>query len=248
MIVLIVVNDYIGTSGIIGAEIIERGGYYHSVSPHTAYQLTPRKNSVTALPPDHWGYDALVVLGGVMDAFDDAGYPQLRGVIKLIQSFYQAQKPVLGVCLGAQLLARAFDKMVYRHVQPEIGFTEISLTREGRRDPLLAGLTSTQHIMQWHNDTFDLPDESVLLMTSALCPHQVFRVGRLAYGFQCHFEVTVDMVRDWLRHGAAYFAAQGVDLPLQIEQQMQMYMHEASCFGKTITRRWLDLVAASRNG
>ena len=245
MLVLIVVNDYIGTSGIIGAEIIDRGGYYDSINPHTGYQLTPHR-SARALPLDHHDYDALVVLGGVMDAFDDTGFPKLRAVMQLMQNFYFAQKPILGVCLGAQLLARAFGKAVYRHVAPEIGFTEMSMTEEGRRDPLLAGLARTQHIMQWHNDTFDLPEEAVLLMTSETCRHQAFRVGRFAYGFQCHFEVTVDMIRDWLRGGATYFASHGIDLPLRIEQQMRAYIHDASSFGRTITQHWLDLIAASR--
>src|SRR5204863_2879167 len=104
----------------------------------------------------------------------------------------------LGVCLGAQLLAKAVGAEVYRHRQKEIGWYGIELTPEALDDPLFAGLPSTQTVFQWHGDTFDLPEGAVLLAKGATCRHQAFRLGRAAYGVQFHPEMTLEMVGDWL--------------------------------------------------
>ena len=174
--ILMVLNDYLGTPGLLGQVITQRGGYYQSYQPHRPYALTP--GTGPTLPMDHRPYHGLVVLGGAMDAWNDADYPAFQRILQLIRAFHDAGKPVLGICLGAQLLARAFGAPVYRHHHPEIGFHSLQRLDTARGDPLLHGLPAELSIMQWHYDTFDLPTEATLLMSGQDCRHQVFRVGR----------------------------------------------------------------------
>src|SRR5450755_3663021 len=113
--ILCIQNDAIGPAGLIGEQIFRRNGNLDVVMPHDG----------DAMPGDHAAYDGVLVLGGAMDAFDDENYPQFWPMIRLLRGFHAAGKPILGVCLGAQLVARVFDKPVYRHHELELGFTEV---------------------------------------------------------------------------------------------------------------------------
>jgi len=143
------------------------------------------------------GYSALVVMGGPMGVYEEDRFPFIRDEIALIELAMKKDLPTFGVCLGSQLIARAAGARVYKGKAKEIGWYDVSLTPEGKADPLLLGLPSTFEVFQWHGDTFDVPAGGVLLASSALFPHQAIRVGS-AYGFQFHLEVTSEMVRDWL--------------------------------------------------
>jgi GMP synthase-like glutamine amidotransferase len=244
MHIFVIVNDFSGTTGIVGDRIIERGGYYEVCHPHVATAYPTQTNT---LPGTGAGYDGLIVMGGAMDAFDDAGYPQFQNVLQLIRDFHEAGKPVLGICLGVQLITRAFAGAVYRHSGLEIGFTELTVTAAGCEDPLLRDLAARQWIFQWHQDTFDLPGQALLLMSGDNCRHQAIRIGDGTYGFQCHFEVTLDMVREWLRNGAAKLTAEHPQVLADSERQLQTHLAAAQRFGNTVTRRWLDLVEARKN-
>ena len=235
MQILIIVNDPIGPPCLIGHEIILRGGYYEVCLPHAevAHHL-----ATNLLPVSHHAYDGLVILGGAMDAFDHEGYPAFLPIQQLIRDFHEAGKPVLGVCLGAQLIAQAFDAQVYRHSVSEIGFTPLYLTDAAQQDTLLKGLNATQTIMQWHQDTFDLPEPATLLMSGSECHHQAFCIGPSTYAFQCHFEVTLDLLHVWLRSATTPPPA----LLQTIETQIREHLAAAMVFGQTITRRWLKLV------
>ena len=151
------------------------------------------------LPADHGPYDGVIVLGGTMDAFDDEKNPHFQPLIQLLRGFHPADKPILGICLGAQLVARVFDKPVYRHVELELGFTEVEITDAGARSPLLAGAARRQRVMEWHQDTFDLPEGAELLVTGERCRNQAFRIGHHVYAFQFHFEATRPMLRSWVK-------------------------------------------------
>lgn len=235
MSILMILNDYRGTSGLLGQVIINRGGYYTSYQPHGDQALTLGAGQ---LPTKHQDFQGLVVLGGAMDAWDDAGFPALASISKLIRGFHDAHKPVLGICLGAQLLARTLGARVYRHHQPEIGFSKLSMTPAAGHDALLHDLPSTVQLMQWHYDTFDLPKDATLLMTGEVCRHQGFRVGR-SYGFQCHFEVTLDIIREWVRSSAVQ--ERHPHLAASLEGQCRQHLVNAQHFGTNVMERWLKL-------
>jgi GMP synthase (glutamine-hydrolysing) len=145
--------------------------------------------------------DGLVVMGGPMGVQDTAEHPHLAREIELIAAMVRTGRPVLGVCLGAQLMAHSLGAKVYRGEQAEIGFGSVSLTPAGRNDPVLGSFgAEILPVVHWHQDTFDLPDDALWLARSALYPHQAFRVGECAYAFQFHVEVNRELAEAWRAH------------------------------------------------
>ena len=139
------------------------------------------------LPPPR-SVDALVVMGGPMGALDDFAHAHLPAERGLIAECARRGTPVLGVCLGAQLLAASLGGRVYRGPSPEVGIGAVRLTEGGRRDAILGGAGSRLSVLHWHQDTFELPDGATLLASSTRYPHQAFRWGS-AYGLQFHIEI-----------------------------------------------------------
>ena len=146
--------------------------------------------------PDAAGY---VCLGGPMSANDDAAY--LREEMRLIRAAVHAGRPVLGICLGSQLIARALGARVYRNAEREIGWFPVSWTPAGTRDALFQGLAPSETVFHWHGETFDLPDGAEWLARSERCRHQAFRRGSRVYGLQFHLEATPAMIREWCAAG-----------------------------------------------
>ena len=147
--------------------------------------------------------DALIIMGGPMGVYEEGRHPFINKEIAAIARFIDAGKPVLGVCLGAQLIAAALGARVYPNKRKEIGWNPIHLTPEGMKDPLFAGFKKRETVFQWHGDTFDLPAGAVRLAGSPLCRNQAFRWGDRVYGLQFHIEVSHAMIRDWLAQPGA---------------------------------------------
>jgi GMP synthase-like glutamine amidotransferase len=145
--------------------------------------------------PDIRNAGALIFMGGPMSANDDL--PFIRQELDLIADAVSQDKPILGVCLGAQLIAKALGARVYANAVREIGWYRVHWTSAAARDPLHRGLTAPETVFHWHGETFDLPAGAELLATSDACPHQAYRVGQNIYGLQFHLEVTPEMVADW---------------------------------------------------
>lgn len=150
--------------------------------------------------PDIHSADGLVLMGGPMSANDNL--PYLRREMELIGEAASAGLPILGVCLGSQLIAKALGARVYKNPVKEIGWYKVHWTEAAARDPLHQGLSSSETVFQWHGETFDLPPGAELLATSRACRHQAYRVGSNIYGLQYHLEVTPHIVADWLRQDA----------------------------------------------
>ncbi len=140
----------------------------------------------------------LVVLGGPMNVDQTDRYPFLQREVEWIQSALSAAVPVLGVCLGSQLLAKALDAAVYPNGSKEIGWYEIETAAAARDDRLFATIPHKPMVFQWHGDTFDLPAGATGLASSPACANQAFRYGESAYGLQFHLEVTAEMIDRWL--------------------------------------------------
>ena len=238
MRILVIQNDPITPTGIVGERIAARGIAVDTVLPHDG----------GALPAASDGYAAAIILGGPMAADDDARYPAFLPMLELLQRFHAADKPLLGICLGAQVLARQFGGEVRRFEGGvEFGYVPITLTEDGAADGLLSGNGRDQRIMQWHEDTFDLPPGAVHLMEGARCPAQAFRIGRATYGFQCHFEAHPEIVEGWLgTHGGNlprhYGAGAGGEVA-RVLQEAAAHAADHRRFAETVSDRWLDLVA-----
>lgn len=144
------------------------------------------------------GYSALIVLGGPMNVDQIAEYPNLATEVTLLQEALDRKLSVLGICLGAQLLARALGANVGSDCVPEIGWHEVQLSNEGKDDPVLSAFNARQQVFQWHEDAMELPDGAIHLASSDVCEVQAFRFGQHAYGFQFHLEVDHSLIDRWL--------------------------------------------------
>jgi GMP synthase (glutamine-hydrolysing) len=143
-------------------------------------------------------YQGLIVLGGPMNVMDQHRHPHLTTELRTIEAALRQGKPVLGICLGAQLLAHVLGAPVRRHDLHEIGWYELQTTSEGRADTVLGHLGERSPVFQWHACTFDLPQGAVQLARTESCEQQAFRFGSNAYGFQFHLEADTAMIERWL--------------------------------------------------
>ena len=152
-------------------------------------------NDGQAVPASMKGAGGLVVLGGTMSVYQTERYPWLRDEMRLIEDAVKSNLPVLGVCLGAQILAAALGAKVDRNPNgKEIGWHPIRLSDAAKDDRLMRDLPATMTPFHWHGDIFDLPPGAVSLASSDKTPCQAFRHGDKTYGFQFHFEVTQESV------------------------------------------------------
>jgi GMP synthase-like glutamine amidotransferase len=139
----------------------------------------------------------VVVMGGAMGVNDTAVFPWLETERQWIAQAVRVGIPVLGVCLGAQQLAAALGASVTTGPEPEVGVGVVALTADGRDDPVLGPEGESVAVIQWHGDTFEIPDGAVQLATGDRYPNQAFRYGRVAYGLQFHIEVDDAMTEAW---------------------------------------------------
>lgn len=193
------------------------------------------------LPRDAKGYDGLIVLGGPMGVYEEDTYPFISKEIKLIQSALKDRLPILGICLGSQLLAKAAGASVYKGTAKEIGWFNISLTEEGKKDRLLMGLPGELTVFQWHGDTFDVPSSGVNLVSSELFPNQLIKVGPCAYGVQFHLEVTERMVDEWTEVNEDELKPLGIDGDVIIEET-ETRIYDLHKYGRTFISRFLRML------
>ncbi len=153
------------------------------------------------VPKDMKGAGGLILMGGPQGVHEAEEHPYLKAEMRLIESALKDDRPVLGVCLGSQLLAAALGAKVYKGTRREIGWYPVTLTSDAKDDRLLKGVPEQFTAFHWHGDIFDLPEDSVTLASSEISPIQAFRYRDKAYGFLCHLEVTeasiLAMVREF---------------------------------------------------
>ena len=194
-------------------------------------------------------FDGIVVMGGPMGAYDENDHPWLTDEKTLIHDAVLAGVPFFGACLGVQLLASALGAHVYPGPVPEVGVHDVRLTAEGRADPLFAHLPDTLPALQWHSDTFDLPDGAVRLLTSPAYENQAFRWGDVAYGVQFHLEVDEKLGTEWKSVPAYEHAA---DLALgpggldRVMTDFRTHAEEMQDNARILISGWLDLVEKRR--
>jgi GMP synthase (glutamine-hydrolysing) len=190
-------------------------------------------------------FDAVLAMGGPMSVNDDEDLPWLTDEKRLIADAVRSGVPFWGVCLGAQLLAASLDAKVYPGAMPEVGLTSVTLTPEAASDPVFSELPRELLTLQWHGDTFDLPDGSVLLAGSELYPNQAFRWGSNAYGVQFHLEVSVDMATDWAgvpSYEEYLTRVQGPGAFPRLVTELEGAGEGLRSHGREMFTRWLDAI------
>ena len=194
------------------------------------------------LPATAADHDGLVILGGEQNALADDACPWFPGLVRLVRDFGAADKAVLGICLGAQLVARAYgaDNILDRPV--EFGWHVVRPTGAGRRDPVIAALGDESPIFHWHSDTFSLPPDAEHLATSTMTANQAFRLGRATYGIQFHFEADRPLVESWNRDFPESIRDNAPDWTERHPVDAARFGPQADATGLDIARRWVGLV------
>lgn len=229
MNILVIQSSPLDPVGIFGEHLIRQGATL-------SVWLTEEQS---AAPTGN--YEGLIVLGGPMNAHEDETFPHLRQTVELIQQFHHENKPIIGICLGAQLIARAFGAQVFPHRVPELGFSPVRAIDSTFYADWLQDLPQELALMQWHFDTFDLPTEATLLMTNDVCPYQAYRISNNVYGFQFHFEVTPEIVIRWLCMKNAWIEANYPNLDTHIKKQVKLHSQQSAQFAQRIASSWLAL-------
>ena len=181
--------------------------------------------------------DLLIVLGGPIGVYETDTYPFLHDELALLRERLAAQRPTLGICLGAQLMAAALGARVHPGGTKEIGWSALHLTPEGEASCLrhVAGVP----VLHWHGDTFTLPVDSTHLASSAVYPHQAFAVGAHALGLQCHVEARGADFERWLIGHACELASAGLDVPA-LRAAAQAHAPALEAAAARMLRDWLD--------
>jgi GMP synthase (glutamine-hydrolysing) len=180
--------------------------------------------------------DLLVVLGGPIGVYETEAYPFLTGEIDILRRRLAAQKPILGICLGAQLIATALGARVAPGPAKEIGYAPIELTAEGKQS-VLAPFANVD-VLHWHGDNLDLPPGATRLASTKACPNQAFAIGSRVLGLQFHIETEPRSLERWLIGHACELAQVKISPPLLREQAARTGQATADA-GRRVLDAWL---------
>jgi GMP synthase (glutamine-hydrolysing) len=194
-------------------------------------------------PADPASYDAVLCLGGAMNVDEEAKHPWLPEQKSLLKGLLDAEAPLLGVCLGSQLLAEAAGAVPGRARRPEIGWFDIEVNEEGARDPVFGPLAPRFSGFLWHSYEAPLPPGGVALASTEVCL-QGYRIGERAWGIQFHAEVTGPDAEHWIDdyRSDADAVRIGID-PKVLRQQTRAAIGPWNAIGRGLCGRWLDAVA-----
>lgn len=230
---VLIVQNYDNTNlGQVGTALSEAGAELDLRRPYVG----------EALPPDASAHDAMVILGGGQNALADDECPYFPALLELIRDFERRDHAILGICLGSQLLARAFggDNKVGAHT--EFGWHEVELTDAAKADPVLGALPARFPIFQWHDDSFTLPPRAAHLARNAAVENQAFRIGRAVYGMQFHFEADRPLVTEWSEAFAPMIAERNPDWPGRFEGEAARHAPQADAAGLALARAWVEAI------
>jgi GMP synthase (glutamine-hydrolysing) len=200
------------------------------------------------MPAEDWEQvRGLIILGGAMHACEEECYPFLRWERTIIRAAVEESLPMLGVCLGAQLIAAALGAAVYPGTVQEIGWYPISITPYGQVDSLLGYLPESPTVFQWHGHGFDLPAGALRLATSANYENQAFRLGKNIYGLQFHLEVTDSMIERWLEERSKDLAHSPYISPAKIRADTQTYAAKLKYYAERFLSEFVRRSYSAKN-
>jgi GMP synthase (glutamine-hydrolysing) len=217
--------------GTIEDALRRRGVGFHYIETHRG----------APVPTEMAGKAGLVVMGGPMSVYEQAQYPFLRDELRLIASALAAQRPVLGVCLGSQLLAAALGAEVKKGAKKELGWYPLTLAPDAAQDTLFANLPPEFWAFHWHGDVFSLPSHAVALAASKQTAFQAFRYGQNAYGLLFHLEVTEAQIAQMLVDFADELRAAGGDAAA-IAAQTRQHLAALHGISANVFGRWVEIV------
>ena len=192
------------------------------------------------VPDNVTGYSGLVFMGGPMSVNDDL--PWIPPVLQLIRQAVATGIPLLGHCLGGQLMSKALGGVITRNLVKEIGWGDVQVARNFDTARWFGDITRFTGF-HWHGETFSIPDGAINLLASAYCPHQAFSMGK-HIGFQCHIEMTVEMVHAWCLNGADEIAAAvdspGVQTIAEIERDLELSVARLNAVAEKVYAHWVE--------
>ena len=239
----------------------ERLGTFEEAFKRMGCTIHPLNSSYSkAIWPELSECSGVVSMGGPMSVYERAKYPWIADELELLRQAVGRGLPVLGVCLGAQMLAAALGAKVTKSLQKEIGWYPIMREparpggREGRAvgadgDPLFEGFGQTETVFQWHGDTFEIPRGAVRLASSPLCENQAFRYGENAYGLQFHVEVTEAIIRAWMRtpvNKTELASLKGQIDPMAIRRQSPQHIARLQELAHHVATTFVHLIVQSK--
>lgn len=186
-------------------------------------------------------HHALIILGGPMGVYDYSYYPFLLKEILLIKQALQKEKPILGICLGSQLLAKALGAEVLKGKKKEIGWHFVKLTKFAMKDKLLSGIKPYFMAFHWHGDFFKLPKDAIPLASSKITKYQAFRYGSNAYGFLFHMEVTEKIIECMINTFKTELQEASIS-DFEIITKTKKYLPYLQEIGKLVFQRWISLI------
>ena len=231
MRIAIVENTAITHHGQVGVALHEAGALARQYRPFADGQM-----------PEPDSFDGLVVFGGEQSALSDATHPYLPALGSLMAQQAADGVAVLGICLGAQVLARGLRAVNHLGTAPEFGWCEIGLTEAGKADPVLGSLPAAFPSFEWHSDTFTLPSGAVHLAQTDKALVQAYRFGRAGYGMQFHFEASRAVVADWTRRFPGLVEQNEPGWTAASPQRAAADGISADAHGLAIARGWLAQV------
>lgn len=213
-------------AGLIGNVLGKRG--------YELKNLDATHDDISAFPVNE--ADIVIILGGPIGVYDGERYPFINQELKLIEKSLKIKKPMVGVCLGAQLIASVLGAKVQPMGKKEIGFSSLQLTDEGEKSPL--ALISTTPVLHWHGDEFEIPEGAKRLAETGICPNQAFSYENIL-ALQFHLEADLDYFEHWLVGHAAELSQAGID-PVNLRNEAKKYQGDLRTKAEKIFNLWCD--------
>jgi GMP synthase-like glutamine amidotransferase len=234
---LIIVPENAAPPALIGEALLEQGHSYDAIYPMDRF-ASQSPLSYPGLPSEPGAYAGLVMMGGPMSANDTADHAFLEESMALIRGFGVARRPVLGVCLGAQVIARAYGGEVFRLGGLEAGYVGMRTTEAAASDPIFAQLSGDFAAFHTHYEGVRNIPEATVLATGGMSAVQAYRVGATTYGLQFHPEATIDIARDWVRKFGAVFCKDEPRLITHLDSDFETHYRTSAEWCRRFVHLW----------